>query len=1010
MPSLRQITCGIELGPGNIRLKEYGHTVTDGAVETYVVAPEIPNIPFHVRVTSDGYIAPGLSAYVFMDGEYQCNRNRLRLRFPEDGVSVDEYQIDFKLRQREDKTSDGTFVARDWCFTPLGTGKYAVESRRCAALTYTGIADKAPNMKNFKDNVGTIEVVILRCKDGGEEGLATDPAQTTVSRNPSHTVRIPLAPASSGRAPPVRALSVHPTPVRAASAVRTKGGKSEGEKSKSGSFMGGMFGLFDGAGDDPGYYRQYRPKNIVGQEPLPGHKWDAATGQYRYFNDQDPFVNGREAGSRYGNPFPADRYRPQTYTVGGGFSYQESVQPQEERPEGPKVFVPQSSPGYDFSARRRKLQSADSDQAPKSTYDFTRPRKQEVEKRRQESVHPQQTPEKPAQPEKPEQPGDGFAFVEYSTQQIAEQIDAFKSENEKYAALKEDAKRYHDRKVIHAEILKAAHRKYDEIVRIMDSLGGLYEIVKQAMDGMDRATWRRASDLLYNKDLYPPPVFKVAPPPGHDAEAKTEAPPSLAGGKQDSNLGWNQVGEGTAGNGQQRSRAPTAVNDSGNNNENKSLDSWGNFKPGEEKNAGTAGGHSVAKDGKSNDGWGNASVKNSVAASDNKSKTETVWTKNDNSIGNDWGNNDDNNPTPGWGEEQPKSGKSKNSWGGGANKEARRESRNDDRSKSQHTAAVNDGAGSDYHSLGDAQPKPVIKPYWSEWTKKAVTVKPKAQPREVYEYPALPLPVLPGGKADNGISQAVHAGRGANYAHKLRRPEYLDTMSKPYAIFTFKYRSKAALEAILKHKVDDSNIGVAEAELKKHQLLSKSKDELVEELMKKTSVAARSKSASKAATNKKDDWGATDGKAASPERPNGHRRSSSKPLGASGWDKCGEVKPSDSVSQHGSKKSAAGWVNEKTTKPASVNDGWGNAGGKNDTPGSKKESNNAWKADSPASRHSSKKDGAKNGGGGTAAEWANAGWGDAAKSAKKSTHTAEHWSGEQLPVKKAEEKKTEVVW
>lgn len=126
MPTLRQITCSIELGPANTRLKEYGYNVTDGAVETYIAAPET-DIPFHVRITSDGYIAPGLSAYVFMDGEYQCNRNRLRLRFPEDGVSTDEYQIDFKLRQKEEKTSDGTFIARDWRFTPLNTGLSAFE-------------------------------------------------------------------------------------------------------------------------------------------------------------------------------------------------------------------------------------------------------------------------------------------------------------------------------------------------------------------------------------------------------------------------------------------------------------------------------------------------------------------------------------------------------------------------------------------------------------------------------------------------------------------------------------------------------------------------------------------------------------------------------------------------------------------------------------------------------------------------------------------------------------------
>lgn len=126
MPTLKQISCGIELGPGNIRLREYGHKVTDGAVESYIVAPET-DIPFHLHITSEGYIAPGLAAYVFIDGEYQCNRNRLRLKCPEYGVSQDQYEIDFNLRQKEEKTTQGTFIAREWTFTPLAIGESASE-------------------------------------------------------------------------------------------------------------------------------------------------------------------------------------------------------------------------------------------------------------------------------------------------------------------------------------------------------------------------------------------------------------------------------------------------------------------------------------------------------------------------------------------------------------------------------------------------------------------------------------------------------------------------------------------------------------------------------------------------------------------------------------------------------------------------------------------------------------------------------------------------------------------
>ncbi|KAK0933350.1 hypothetical protein LTS01_026176, partial [Friedmanniomyces endolithicus] len=57
-----------------------------------------------------GYIAPGLAAFVFMDGQYQCNRNRLRLKLPEDGVDPSQYEIDFYMRQKEEKAADGRFV------------------------------------------------------------------------------------------------------------------------------------------------------------------------------------------------------------------------------------------------------------------------------------------------------------------------------------------------------------------------------------------------------------------------------------------------------------------------------------------------------------------------------------------------------------------------------------------------------------------------------------------------------------------------------------------------------------------------------------------------------------------------------------------------------------------------------------------------------------------------------------------------------------------------------------
>ena len=76
MPTLKDVTCSLELSALNgAKLKEYYPRYSDGHVETFVAVPEVDQ-PFIVHVVSKGYIAPGLAVYVFMDGVYQCNRNR----------------------------------------------------------------------------------------------------------------------------------------------------------------------------------------------------------------------------------------------------------------------------------------------------------------------------------------------------------------------------------------------------------------------------------------------------------------------------------------------------------------------------------------------------------------------------------------------------------------------------------------------------------------------------------------------------------------------------------------------------------------------------------------------------------------------------------------------------------------------------------------------------------------------------------------------------------------------
>ena len=126
MPELKQIEVSLELGTSNTKLKEYGARYSDGHVETFVAVPET-DMPFSIHITTKHYIAPGIAFFVFMDGEYQCNRNRIGLRLPADGVDPNEYETEFRMRQKEEKNSAGTFVAREWSFAKLNTGDESFE-------------------------------------------------------------------------------------------------------------------------------------------------------------------------------------------------------------------------------------------------------------------------------------------------------------------------------------------------------------------------------------------------------------------------------------------------------------------------------------------------------------------------------------------------------------------------------------------------------------------------------------------------------------------------------------------------------------------------------------------------------------------------------------------------------------------------------------------------------------------------------------------------------------------
>ncbi|KAL8795585.1 MAG: hypothetical protein Q9195_002006 [Heterodermia aff. obscurata] len=88
--------------------------------------------------------------FVYMDGEYQCNRNRQDLEIPDEILSPRSAEVDFRVRQKEERQADGTFIGNQWKFREL-------------EIVSNGSMNAAPSESFDVQSIGTIEVVVLRC-------------------------------------------------------------------------------------------------------------------------------------------------------------------------------------------------------------------------------------------------------------------------------------------------------------------------------------------------------------------------------------------------------------------------------------------------------------------------------------------------------------------------------------------------------------------------------------------------------------------------------------------------------------------------------------------------------------------------------------------------------------------------------------------------------------------------------------------------------------------------------
>jgi hypothetical protein len=119
MPVLKQLSCRVESNGEPIQ--EFGATYGDGLVQSYIIVPTKP-ASFSIRLRSNDFIASGLAMFVYIDGTYQCNRNRQGLKTLEEAEERRDTSINFRVERKEQYLLSGAWLTQNWRFEELDIG------------------------------------------------------------------------------------------------------------------------------------------------------------------------------------------------------------------------------------------------------------------------------------------------------------------------------------------------------------------------------------------------------------------------------------------------------------------------------------------------------------------------------------------------------------------------------------------------------------------------------------------------------------------------------------------------------------------------------------------------------------------------------------------------------------------------------------------------------------------------------------------------------------------------
>ncbi|KAM0718506.1 hypothetical protein Q7P37_005576 [Cladosporium fusiforme] len=830
MPTLGHLSCNILLPPTDTPLPTYKHKYLDSSVSAYVPVPNIPILhaapSFNIQLRSNAWIAPGLAAFVYIDGVYHCNRSK---RAPDIGTPGGS-GVEIRLRQREDKMagprgqSSGDFVGREWRWVELGVEKPSEDSKMS---------------KELQGNVGEISIVILRCDyDEVQAPQARSHATPAAAASASKaSVKARSAQAPSAKAPPAKAPS------------------SKGPSGDAGS-TGGLVGLFglDGTGDS---------RSTDQQNGYYGQQWDTSTGQHKHnhrssdknasaasyqpaeqqaafprLDGQDydhPGVVVNQYGQLHDPRVPYTGYRPN---------------PPNYNPPQPQMYQGSTGPPQGYAPQLGPVPAPQTQQyaGPQPIFVPTYQGQQIPGPQGPQPLGPQYmpNPQMQAYPGQPGQNGPPFGYPSYVGQARAGQNlpqrppgppMAIQQQPQFYPpagppnygppAIDLEYQRY--------RIFKGG-RRYSELFKadlglIAAAVPHIHLLRNVSIDDLNLAQIEQVRHELqhFMRVRYFPNGEKVRPL-GEPFKSSKKPDGGHTGGTSGSKRGgerwhesssneekkqseWSQGGgwgNSKSGDAQESKSSSSSVshNFSNNNgsqsgdNQNSGGAAGGGWDNG---NAQDAGGGAPAWDDsqKKDENQGqNASWDNSHGGNQNPNNNAQAGPAADTN----WGWNDPNNTAP------PQD----NTFAEPAPLKA---------PSSRHSTAST--------SASTINPHAHIKSYFANWrgiSQDQPTIPLRHQPREPYAYPAAPAPYVSASQVGDR-SHGVRAGRGADYTHKTVRPRYLDTMGEPFAVFIFKYRSAEKLEEILGRNVKEDLKAVAD-QVGRGVLMGMSKDKLVAEVMK----------------------------------------------------------------------------------------------------------------------------------------------------------------------------------